>query len=145
MNIYTKAGELPLTQPTASISRSSTSSIRPQDEKIRLISSFSSSEYMPASYATPVMPSPRSAGVLGMALTTLTPPPSLAPISCMEMPGASEMITWSLVSTSFISSNTTSKYWGFTARTRYFTWAAHSRLEAAWATFVSDVTWSIFS
>ena len=63
----------------------------------------------------------------------------------MVRPGAREMITWSGLNTSLISANTASKYWGFTASKRYFTWAAQSAFEAAWGTPVCPVTRSIFS
>ena len=49
INMYTKAGELPLTQPTASIRRSSTSCSFPKEVKRISISRFSSSVNSPPS------------------------------------------------------------------------------------------------
>ena len=107
--------------------------------------SFSSSVQEPSLQEMPVMPSPSMAGVLGMALTTRTFPPRRSVILEIVTPGARDITTCSGVTTSLISENTASKYWGFTASIRYFTAFAHSLLEPAWGTFVLAVTASILS
>ena len=109
------------------------------------ISDSSSPVREPSSQAAPVIPSPKRAGVLGMARTTRTFPPIRSLRSPMVRPGAREITIWPGRRLSRISPNTCSKYWGFTASMRYSDWAAHWLLDAAWGTPVRAVTASIFS
>ena len=84
------------------------------------------------------MPSPRSAGVFGIARTTLESNPSISVRYSMVIPGASEITTCSFVITFSIFLITWSYICGFTARIRYFTLFASSALLSTKRTPVSS-------
>ena len=98
INIYTKAGELPLAHTTAFISASSINSAFPHAPNSFSSTFSSTSENSSFLQLSPVMPSPIIAGVFGMARTILLSFPSSSFSSSMVFPGASEIITCSGVS-----------------------------------------------
>ena len=93
----------------------------------------------------PVIPSPTSAGVFGMALTTRTLPPNFPLILSIVIPGAIEIMTFSDVITFSMFFKTASYICGLTAKIIYFALFAHSALLSAYFTPVCALIFSHFS